>query len=248
MRKILFVIILALMAVSCLDQAAYKQSYTLVASFEYNNLSYDKLFGADSLYHDVEYKSGIGWNYMAFFEKVDDAGEFQGGFMMSYLSHPKNGSADGLSDNIYRAFDKEGKTRGNTYLVLHITDQMPEYDMGFMFEPMEGQMGTCMMQSCTVNNTVAVAKEAAEKLVVGQKLTFSAKGYLDGKVTGAVENVVLAEKIEGKDSVMCRWVTVDLTRLGVVDRVDFDVTVPEGVDIPKAVCIDDVVANISLVL
>jgi len=96
-----------------------------------------------------------------------------------------------------------------------------------------------------VNNTVAVAKAVNEKFEPGNKLVLKAKGYLDGTETATAE-IMLAERTTSKDSIVSTWTEFDLSKLGSIDKVDFEILIPEGMDIPAMVCIDNVVANVSL--
>lgn len=245
MKKISVIIAVVIAAVSCLGPSNYSQSWTSIASFEYTS-DQAELFGADSLYHDETQKLGIGWEYFAFYQNVDKASaEFKGGFMLSYLSPSSPEKAVGLQNNHYRVNSKSATKEQNTYIVFHQTEQMPEKDMAFTFIPSGTSTGMCIMSSCYVNNTVAVAKNVEETFVSGDKLMLKARGFLNGKETGAAE-ITLAEKTTSKDSIMYNWTQFDLSKLGAIDKVDFEIVGPEGkIEIPT-VCIDNVIANISL--
>lgn len=245
MKKIVMIIAALTMAVSCLEKSTFSQSNTLWATFEYTDAQYTELFGTDSLYYNDQY-CFFGWDLMAFYHQVDkDTKDFEGGLMLSYLSIPESGVTEGLSNNEYRANTKVSKNKINTYIVFHQTDRMPEHDMKFTFEASGDATGMCVMTSCLVNNTVAVADAVVKQFVPGDKLILKASGYLDGKQTGTAE-IVLAEKASPKDSIISKWTKFDLSKLGTIDNVDFEIIIPEGKEIPQTVCIDEVVANVSL--
>ena len=71
-----------------------------------------------------------------------------------------------------------------------------------------------------------------------------AKGTkFDGSVSEV--SIVLAEYTEAKDSVMYNWTSFDLSKLGVVNFVDFEVesTNPQ---VPGYFCLDGYLASISV--
>ena len=78
----------------------------------------------------------------------------------------------------------------------------------------------------------------------GDKLTLKATGYLNDKATG-VSSMTLAEFTEAKDSVMYNWSAFDLSKLGAVDEVTFEV-VSTNSSVPGYVCIDGVLASIDI--
>lgn len=242
MKRILIIIATLTLVMSCLEKSTYSQSGTVLATFEFSGLNFP-----DSLYFDTEYKVGIRWDLLEFYHKVGkETSEFEGGFIVSYLGMPASGVTDGLSNDQYRAYMKPVKAgQRNTYLVFRQTDSMPEHDMGFAFMKSQGATGTCVMNSCHVNNTVAVAKAVNEQFVPGNKMVLKAKGYLGGAETATAE-IMLAERTTSKDSIVSTWTEFDLSKLGSIDKVDFEILIPEGVDVPATVCIDNVIANVSL--
>ena len=67
-KKLLLFFFAAVMAVSCLGDGAYSESRTVVATFEFTS-DYNEIFGSDSLYVDTDYRIGIGWDYLVFYQK-----------------------------------------------------------------------------------------------------------------------------------------------------------------------------------
>lgn len=244
-RKILLFIIAAIVAVSCLDNGSMTTSGTLLAHMEsMGQYNYATLFGEDSLYFDnKEAKLGIRWDCVYFYHSIGADGGFQGGFLMSYLDKPAAGVED-LPNNKYRVNCAAPENTYNTYLVYEQNPdvtKMPTQDFSFGY----ASLGTCTMTSCLVNNTVALAQSAVEQLGLGEKIVLKATGYKDEAVTGTAE-IVLVEKLSPKDSVMAHWTQFKLDNLKAVDKIDFQLVIPEGKDIPATVCIDDLMAQISI--
>lgn len=246
-KKLVVFLIAAVTVASCLDTSGYSSSETIVASMEYTYADYAQVFGADSIYYDTLYRIGIDWKQvLSFHHKVNESSkEFEGGFMLSYLQYPKYGATDLLSNNKYRANSKTFNDI-NTYLVFEQTENMPEKHMSFAITSSSVLTATCTMQSCYVNNTVAVAKAVEDCFVPGDKLVLKAKGYLAGNATGTAD-ITLAERSSTKDSIMYTWTQFDLSKLGSIDKVDFEL-VPETENWkgPMSVCIDNIVASISI--
>ena len=163
--------------------------------------------------------------------------------MLSHLAYPKSGIVEGLANNKYRANDKTAKN-ANTYLVFEETGSMPATDIGFNFKQSANATGSCIMKSCSVNNTVATAEAVNQYFVAGDRLMLRATGYLEGKKTESAE-IALAERFSDKDSIVYTWTTFDLSKLGSIDKVDFELLIPQGKNIPATVCIDNVIASIS---
>lgn len=242
-KKLLLFVCAAAVAVSCLGDGGYTESRTIVATYEFTG-DYSEIFGSDSLYVDTDYRIGIGWDYLVFYQKVNESThDFEGGMMLSHLAYPKSGVVEGLPNNKYRVNAKT-VTTANTYLVFEETGSMPATDIGFNFQQSANSTGSCIMKSCSVNNTVAVAKAVEENFVAGDRMLLRATGYLDGKKTDSAE-IMLAERLSDRDSIVYTWTTFDLSKLGSIDKVDFELVIPQGRNIPATVCLDNVIASIS---
>ena len=76
-------------------------------------------------------------------------------------------------------------------------------------------------------------------------MTLKATGYLNGTKTDSAE-IMLAERVSGRDSIVSKWTTFDLSKLGSVDKVDFELIIPEGKDVPATVCIDEVLTSVTV--
>lgn len=266
MRRIFFIISIVFMAVSCFsDGPSYESAYDLDADFEYT-FNYSTTFNSDSLWFDKETGAGIGYGDLAFFHKLNaDKSAVVGGFIASYQEMPKS-SSDSSEDsesetedtdtptdpvaleevvNTYRAYVKNPSTLRNTYLVFRDSDDMPDHDIFFLVK----EYGTCVMDKCYVTNTLEVAEAVAANFEKGDKLVLKATGFLDGQKTGTSAEFTLAEFSSHKDSIVSKWTPFDLSALGSVEYVDFEMQIlsdKEDIDIPKYFCIDNVMADVSI--
>ena len=242
MKRLLILFSIATVATSCLGDAAFSNSYPVQATFEYS----DGFFNADSLYYDVEEKQlGFSWDYLAFYHNVDKStSEFKGGFILSRLAIPESGITEGLKNNRYRVNVKDAP---NKFAVFYQSDDMPQKHLEFFFSSDEIK-SSCTMNSVFVSNTVEVAEAVKATFEPGYQLLLKATGYLKDKdtVTGVAE-IKLADITAARDSIVSSWTAFNLSELGSIDYVKFSIeTVPEGLDIPRAVCMDYLLANISL--
>ena len=255
--KLVGAVVLAFALTSCLD-SNYSQSYSLIANFEYGN---SVKFRADSTYY-AEGAYAIGYNYLAFCHTLDQTTqEFQGGFRLSALkgqirpekvedagsdqttsSESQSGEGTLLLGNTWRV---HAAPAVNTYMVYHMNAYRPEYDIAFLVPT----NGACLIKSCQVANTAAVAEEIAEKFERGDRLVLKATGYKDGKETKTVE-INLADYTQNdkagqpKDSIVSRWTTLDLSSLQLVDKVKFEMESTKNVQ--QYFCMDNMEADITL--
>ena len=255
--KLVGAVVLAFALTSCLD-SNYSQSYSLIANFEYGN---SVKFRADSTYY-AEGAYAIGYNYFAFCHTLDQTTqEFQGGFRLSALegqirpakvedesseqttsSESQSGEEVVLLGNTWRV---HAAPAVNTYMVYHMNAYRPEYDIAFLVPT----NGTCLIKSCQVANTAAVAEEIAEKFERGDRLVLKATGYKDGKETKTAE-INLADYTQNdktgqpKDSIVSRWTTLDLSSLQLVDKVKFEMESTKNVQ--QYFCMDNMEADITL--
>lgn len=244
MKKFILLSAVVLVAVSCLDSGSYSQSYTADITFEYTSDSYAQHF-RDSMYFLEE---GVGFlyaNYPLMFAQKNLDKVFQGGFMMSYLKGEKDGTLTRpeTENDAYRAFSPTGAEGSMTYAVFYqnpAEPMMPEHDMEFGFK----EVGSCSMLACYVNNTTLVARKIKEHFTVGDRLVLKAKGYRHDGTVGQAE-ILLAEYTEAEDSVMYNWTVFDLSELGAVDYVDFEID-SSNPEVPGYFCIDGVLAAISI--
>ena len=245
MKRILFFIATTLMLASCLKDSTNKSSFPLVATFDYIDVAEDPSFKKDSIFFSKQYvdqtnQSVLGWgSYIGFFSKLnEDKTRALGGFILSsFASKEKEGSVQ----TPYRAADTT--QIANNYLVYYQSKDisvMPERD--FMFTMPD--YGTCVPLVCYVTNTTEVVKAVKEKFVPGDKMVLSATGYSNGVKTGKAE-IVLAESNAMRDTVMTTWSKFDLSKLGAVDNIDFEIITSQA-EVPAYFCLDELCTYITL--
>ena len=250
MKRILILISIMAVATACLGGYDYNYSGVADSTFEFNYT----VFNEDSLYFDKEggmlcCLSDYPEDFLAFYHKVDkEAAEFKGGFMLSYLSIPASEITEGLKNNMYRVNMVGNAKLPNRFAVFCQSDDMPEKHLEFWYVS-SSLKTSCVMDDMYVNNTLAVAEALAASEESEYKVTLRACGYKTGQATSIGEaSILLAEKNAAKDSVVSSWTHFDLSKLGTIDYVQFIIeTQPEGLDIPKTVCMDNIVANVSIV-
>lgn len=244
MKKFLFFIAVAFSVMSCLDGGAFSQSYTADVTFEFSQDVYKNSF-KDSTFVLSEGEGFLYMNYPLFFGEKQTAGTFQGGFMMSYLKGEKDGklTRPAADNDIYRVHAAGGATASKTYAVFYdnpVETMMPQYHIEFGYK----DVGSCTPIACYVNNTTYVARKISECFKDGDKLVLKVTGIRhDG--TKAEKSITLAEFTEAKDSVMYNWSVLDLSTLGNVDYVNFDVT-STNPDVPGYFCFDGYLASIKI--
>ena len=246
MKKLLVVFFAAMMLASCLgDGPTNSQQYNLVATFEYmNDYEIPDQFGEDSLYIDTVYGLGMGWSDVAFLHKLsDDMKEHKGGFVLSCLKGRlyKDGSEVDKASDLYRVNAPADSSR--MYMVFvdaGVDDMMPAHDIEFVSD----QYGSCTMVGCYVNVPVYVAAAASHVFEEGDALVLKATGYREGKVT-AEKSIDLIRYESGKLTVPEKWTAFDLTALGDIQYVDFDVQSSKA-NVPEVFCMDNFIAKVDL--
>lgn len=150
-----------------------------------------------------------------------------------------------------------GLKSSKTFLYYMQSGSMSEHDIMFT----ASEVGTCAPVGIMVNNsantvyTIKGANNDSFNLEAGQDLKLKITGYLNGTETGSVD-VLLAGKDLGKtggidadgsapDSLITSWTAIDLSDLGSIDVIDFEIT-GGGNIYPKDVCFDNFTANINI--
>lgn len=243
---------LACVLTSCLS-SSYTESYTLIANFEYGSvleLRADSTFYAESGF-------SIPYNYLAFCHEIDpDTKENKGGFRLSAL--------EGLIKPQKEEDDSDGETEStdvvpelgivwrahtfaepNTYMVYYMSQDRPSHDIEFLLPT----NGVCALKSCKITNTAKVAEDLAGKFERGDKMVLTAVGYKGGVETGRA-SFTLADYTQNdkvgqpKDSIVSRWTSFDLSALGAIERVKFEIE--SSKDVQKYFCLDDLIADITV--
>ncbi len=233
LKKFIFILTVAVCAASCMkDGVISSYTYQLGANFE----GYGLLNGTDSLYFEKQLGIGMAWHDVAFYHKVNEnSGEFMGGFMLSNL---KSGGKETSMDR-YRV----NSGNSSTYLVFYQNpsrSNMPEHAVGFLMP----EFGTCTMRYCYVNNTKEVVDAVKKSFVAGDTLAVKMTGYLAGKKT-VEQKYILAAKSETKDSLVTKWSPINLSKFGSIEFIDIEMVSTNNA-IPKAFCMDDMNATISI--
>ncbi len=243
MKKILMICAVVMTAVSCLQGSGFHTNMTSIVTFDYDDTEF-----TDSLFYDTKYsKVGFVWDFMEFYHKVDEMTlDFKGGFLVSSLVTPMSGNTEGFKNNRYRSNVKNELSPRNKYAVFCYNTTLPEKHMAFNLAG-SGFEGSCNMKLMQVSNTVEVEEAIKRTFVDGDQLVFRATGYLENQITDKAE-VKLAEYTSAKDSIVSTWTTLDLTKLGKVDKIQFEIDMPVGKNIPYAVCVDNIVSEIALSL
>lgn len=252
MKRTFFIALVMCVVSSCLGTGENSWSYTLDMTFDDASLSSSNVFGADSLsvLNESDMILGTDFSLALLYKQKNNV--FQGGFRLSRLKGETDGKLERPQTDLdaWRvnaaggAANRYSNVPSTTYAVFYDNPddaQMPTHDMEFGYK----DNGTCTMGGCYVNNTTLVARKVREHFQDGDKLVMTATGYRkDGSKTGESE-IVLAEYSALRDTVIYNWTVFDLSKLGAVEYVDFEVlsTNPE---VPGYVCVDGILANIAV--
>lgn len=241
MKRILFILLSLVLVSSCFDDGSgMGQSYVATADFNYADIS----FFPDSTFFNTQIPQGFGYDALNFYHQLDPGKIWvDGGFLISCLEMPLSGNTEGLN-NTYRSYLKGLTTRLiNNYTVFRYSKEpgfMPEHAISFPFT----SNGTCEMRGCFVTNTVEVAEYVKANFEVGDRLTLKATGYLNGTKTGEAE-INLADFSATKDSIVSLWTPFELTKLGCIEHVDFELISTKD-DVPPYFCMDNMVFKVDL--
>ena len=242
---------LAYVLTSCLS-SSYSEGYTLVANFEYGTVLELR---ADSTFY-TESGFSIPFNYLAFCHEIDpDTKENKGGFRLSALeglikpqneedSDEETESTDVVPElgMVWRAHTF---AEPNTYMVYYMSQDRPSHDIEFLLPT----NGTCALKSCMITNTAKVAEDLANTFERGDKMVLTAVGYKGGVETGRA-SFTLADYTQNdkvgqpKDSIVSRWTSYDLSALGAIETVKFEIE--SSKDVQKYFCLDDLIADITV--
>jgi len=242
MKKFLFLLITAALAASCFDDGSgMRQSYTATADFNYAEIAYFP----DSTFFNTQTPDGFAYDALNFYHQLSpDKVWFDGGFILSCLQMPVSGKTEGLNNNNYRCYLQPLKTQfPNNYTVFYQNPEpgmMPEHALKFPFN----ENGTCTMQGCFVTNTVEVAEYVKKNFELGDRLTIKATGYLNGTKTGEA-SINLADFSAQKDSIVSLWTPFELTKLGSIEYVDFEI-ISSKPDTPPYFCMDNMIFKVDV--
>ncbi len=257
MKKVGFFIVLAIMVLSCMKPGKFEQSRTIQATFEYYDLNYEEAFGADSLYFENGY---LPWMDLVFHTSMTEAEPrvFLGGHALS-MAHDST-----ITDDPTKVFKFNSAFKpplankevgiNRTFVVYYDNpnqEQMPKYDITFE----NWKYGTCNVRGCFVMNTTQVVNYVVNNFVDDDYIKLTAIGLTSQdsdelgnlKETGRAE-IFLAKyssSEEVRDSVLTNWTVFDLSDLGDVDCVNFELE-SNRQEVPPYFCYDLFTANIFL--
>jgi hypothetical protein len=250
MKKVLFILSLALLSVSCLKGGKFESTYTAVGDFEYTSENYSSLFLApDSTYFPDYFYIG---NAMACNAKKS-GNTFLGGCFLAIGRDTVISSVHSVNNSSSRykvVSGGGGAFKSRTYMIFYDnpdTASMPKYAIKSVLS----SSGTCKMNVCYVNNTNEVVNDviygngSVPAFKSGDWIKLKVTGYSGGTVTGSAE-MYLADFTKTPAVVIEDWTKLDISALGIADAVDFSISSNvEG--IPPYVCIDNFYANIHLI-
>lgn len=267
MRKFLPLIVTPMLAVSCFNDVGYEASYNLYATFDGLETVFSDLAdgaAADTAAALPAFYFGPVAYYNSDSEGSMPPDETKGGWIISQshypvdilLSHIDSGNSGDGGDGGTSGVDWESKLTPycvsdttdasggskDIFLVYHQVDgAMPDHDMEFM----QASMGTCSAIMCAINTTAEVAKYFSRDAQAGDYLNVKVTGYLNGNATGTVQYCLADYRSGSLDSLRTEWKTLDLSRLGSVQYVDFEIESNLSDDL-KYFCMDNFGASIHV--
>lgn len=233
----------AILAASCLGKTDYKNEYNahILVRFEPDEeYQWDEFLSTffDGGKDTVAYAPTISIGPVYHFAKVDDAENFQGGFLLA-RGKDTDASAD-REPSLFAVYDENGgNMKSRAYAVFHeaAASLMPEHSVQIAIPNAES---SCSAEGMFVHNVQAAVQAAVHGVGLaggpfqaGDYLLLSVTGLLDGKVTGTKE-----VKLVDGTSYLKEWTQVDLVSLGKIDALDLHLTSSRA-DFPLYCCVDD---------
>lgn len=272
MKKIFPLVAASMLAVSCFNDVGYEASYTLAATFEGMDEVFEAdsavaipsfSYGPVAFYNTVAASETVsapdgsegGWIISRSFYPIDillghigtgdgsgnagddggDSGDGTGTYTVDWQSKLTPYCVSDTTDASSRS--------GGTFLVFHDnSSSMPEHDMEFL----QASVGTCTVSGCYLNTTAQVANHFKSDLDADSSDDYfivKVTGSSDAGQTGSAE-FVLADYRNGLDSLATDWFAADLSKLGSVRYVDFEIETSLSNPELRYFCMDNFVASI----
>ncbi|MDE6872736.1 MAG: DUF4465 domain-containing protein [Bacteroidales bacterium] len=253
MKKILGFVALAMFCASCFKGAYYEASFVGLGGFNY---VYSATEFPDSVLISPNGFSDAA-TYLSFSAKASENQDaLYGGFAFSMkrdsslVINPEN-KYPMLTVYTNPISPKSGSIVDG-FIVYYDSVQKPEHAITYL----EAANGTCAPNYFMVTNTQQVVKffadrgyaqfagetgDGEEETDKSEYLKLKVTGYLAGNKTGSAEYVLASS-----DSVNVAWKTLSLSKLGSIDTIDLELETKEGSEVPKYVCIDNIVAQIYI--
>ena len=158
--------------------------------------------------------------------------------------------------SVYGTGDTNNSGTANTFFYFRQTSEMPEHDIAFPY----ASIGTYTPVNVSVCNSAYTVRAIRGDNVddntfnIEGDYILTATGYLNGSQTGTAE-FLLAGKgkskgTPGADSLVTSWSTFDLSGLGNIDYIDFELSCSNSNDnqtlIQNDVCIDNLTARVNI--
>ncbi|MCD8207999.1 MAG: DUF4465 domain-containing protein [Bacteroidales bacterium] len=253
MKKVLFLAFLSVCAIACKLDGYTEQTMTSISDFEY-----DIAMFTDSLYL-TSFTYGGTYSYSLYFDSARESTgkEMTGG---TGLTMKRDSSIVLKENNPYPQYTMFAKTAGSeskTCAVYYQNDDpnlMPDHDIVFF----NADAGTCTPSYFAINNTQqtvydVLSEESPMKYEPGDYLKLTITGWLKNEYTGAMETTgtityYLADwrgMKDEPDSVLTKWRTVSLTKLGDIQYIDFDLESNKD-NLVKTFCYDNLISSIYL--
>ena len=247
MIQVALVGVMALLATSCFSTEDFQTKYdshTVVGFEPESEYEWDDFVdawfnrGKDTVFVYPSMRFGP----VYFFAKLDDQDAFQGGMS---LCRGKDADASPEREPSYFAVYDEnvGNQRSHAYAVFHqaSASRMPEHFIQIYIPNTES---SCGAESMYVHNVQAVV-QAVQHGVGLAGGPFQTDDYLLLTVTGKRGTSVTGTKevklVDGT-SFIKEWTKVDITDLGSVDTIDFELTSSRQ-DLPLYCCLDDLMVH-----
>ena len=247
-KRFIAIAAIAFACVSCFKKGlGYESNFTANIGFEEFSESWDnnewngEFYGDDDAY----FESSFYTNTIEFICEYNKNIVDYSGFGLSRVFISKGAEYDkrlaansekGLTGDVFALFHNNPDIEADK----HIAFTMP-------------QNGTCTPVYCLVNNTKLVADMVAEynsehETPIEVKLT--ATGYNGDTKTGSAEILLAgpAEKGEAKDSIVSTWTQFDLSKLGTIEYIRFDMSFSDEsqTSIPEYFCLDNFFSKIYI--
>lgn len=275
-KKVLACASLLCVLTSCLKDTGTEANYTLVDNGNYSNAS-DFFENGATVFIFPEPEEGdesafVSQNTIVYFSK-SSSGTLFGGFALSrqeWTAPEPDDSDDPESDGSEtetvtapEPCSVYGKSVGtpNTFFYFRQTQTMPEHDMAFA----ASNVGTCTPAGVMVCNSAPTVRKIRGENVsedvfnLNGDYILTATGYLNGQKTGSAtfllagkgkSKVPATEENPQRDSIVTSWSPFDLSKLGQIDYIDFDLSFSNSEDERLLdytdVCLDNFTASIHL--
>lgn len=243
-KKLIIGALAALLMVSC-GKGGFRSSYNVLSSFEFSNL--ETLCGDDSVYFDKSF----GDQALFFMNNYEKTGNY-GGCAISMLRDCKFEAGHESSD--YSCADSSASvTRGKAFM-LYTKNTFPSATPSPAIQNIyAGAAGyTLTLDQLYVCNTNKIVNLALYGSSDGTIPAFQEGDYLNViiKSTDAKGGVIASVKQElinrkGSLSYIHKWTKVDISSLGQVNYMDIDFET-NRTDLPLAVCIDNIISNLTI--